>query len=72
MEPWNFKKCKRKKLLRLETGKKNKKILQKTSYASIEYSNIEQKVCFYVNQETNANSWKQEYTVQMWEALLTL
>ena len=62
----------RKKPLRLEKGKKQKKILQKTSYASIEYSDIEQKACLDVNQEINANSWKQEYTVQMCEALLTL
>ena len=44
--------------------------MQKTSYASIEYSNIERKACFSVNQEANVNSWKQEYVVQMWEALL--
>ena len=72
MEPWNFKKSKGRKPLRLEKEKKQTKILQKNSYASIEYSGIEQKASFDVNQERKVNSWDQKYMVQMWEALLTL
>ena len=73
MEPWNFKKSKGRKPLRLEKGKKKqKKILRKNSYSSVEYSDIEQKAWFDVNQERNVNSWDREYMVQMWEALLTL
>ena len=50
VEPWNFKKNKGRKPLRLEKGKKKqKKILRKMSYISIEYSDIKQKACFDVN-----------------------
>ena len=70
MEPWNFKKNKGRKPLRLEKEKKNRrKYCKKRLISALNILILSKK---HASMLTNANFWDQEYTVQMWEALLTL